>query len=101
MKHLQHAYDAIAEVQGHIDLDLKNHSVKFTVQDGPINEVGHNGLQATDILEYVKNLFFSLNKAYPCQENRNTITHLNKALFQQKLRTSDREKRNVEGTSAI
>ena len=31
--------------------------VKFTIQSDPIKEVGVNGIQAVDMLEYVKYLF--------------------------------------------
>ena len=95
MKHLQEAQ----EVEDNKYIHVKGNEVKFIIQDGPIKEVGENGCQATDMLDFVKELFTSLNNAYPCQENRNTITYLNKARFQQKLRTADREKRGVEGKS--
>lgn len=71
--------------------------VKFTIQSAPISEVGVNGCQAVDMLEYVKCLFESLNDAFPCTENEHTINHIREALVWQKARTNDRIKRNVEG----
>ena len=71
--------------------------VKFTVQSDPIGEVGVNGLQATDMLEYVKYLFESLNEAYHSDFNIQTINCLDLALIFQALRTTDRELRKVEG----
>ncbi len=71
--------------------------VSFIVQDGPIKEVGINGCQVTDMLEYVKHLYISLNAAFPCDENASTINCIEDALFWQKKRTADREKRGVEG----
>lgn len=71
--------------------------VKFTVQSDPISEVGVNGCQASDILEYVKCLFESLNQAFPCRENDLTITKIEEALHWQEARTKNRIKRGVEG----
>lgn len=71
--------------------------VSFTIQSDPIGEVGINGVQAVDILEYSKCLFESLNDAFPCQENEATITLIKDALGWQEKRTNDRLKRNVEG----
>jgi len=71
--------------------------VKFTVQSDPVSAVGVNGLQAVDMLEYVKNLFKSLNDTFPCRENSITITKIEEAIFWQEARTRDRLKRGVEG----
>ena len=73
--------------------------VKFTIQSDPIGEAGINGCQASDMLEYVKCLFQSLNEAFPCEENAITITKLEEALHWQEARTKDREKRGVEGSN--
>ena len=48
--------------------------VKFEIQSDPIGEVGVNGCQALDMLEYTKCLFQSLNDVFPCRENALTIT---------------------------
>lgn len=80
-------------------IQVKGQEVKFIIQDGPIKEVGVNGCQANDMLEYVGELFKSLNNAYECDENHITVNAINIALDAQKLRTKDREKRKVEGTS--
>ena len=71
--------------------------VSFTVQSDPIGEVGVNGVQATDMLGYVKCLFQSLNDAFPCKENEFTISSINRALYWQEQRTKNRLKRGVEG----
>jgi hypothetical protein len=74
--------------------------VSFTIQSDPIGEVGVNGVQATDMLKYVKHLFESLNEAYSCSENAETLQHLKKAIHWQHLRTQDRKARQVEGMNA-
>lgn len=71
--------------------------VKFTIQSDPISEVGVNGCQAVDMLEYVKCLFQSLNDKFPCRENALTITKIEEAIHWQDARTKDRQKRKVEG----
>lgn len=71
--------------------------VSFAIQSDPVKEVGINGVQAVDMLEYVKNLFVSLNEAFPCRENALTITKIEEALHWQEARTKDRQKRGVEG----
>lgn len=75
--------------------------VKFTIQSDPIGEVGINGVQATDMLEYVKCLFQSLNDAFPCRENALTITKIEEAIHWQEARTKDRLKRQVEGQNKL
>jgi hypothetical protein len=71
--------------------------VTFVVQSDPVSIVGVNGLQAVDMLEYVKCLFQSLNEAYPCRENALTITKIEEAIHWQHARTRDRVLRGVEG----
>ena len=77
-------------------IDNKLH---VTLQDGPIQEVGVNGIQVTELLELVTEMYRSLNKAYPCRENSLSITKLEEALHWQEARTRDRVKRKVEGTN--
>lgn len=71
--------------------------VKFTIQSDPVSEVGINGCQAVDMLEYTKCLFQSLNEDFPCRENAFTITKIEEAIHWQEARTKDRINRNVEG----
>lgn len=71
--------------------------ISFTIQSDPIKEVGINGLQASDLLEYTKFLFESLNDAFPCHENVMTIKNIEAAIKWQEARTEDRQKRGVEG----
>jgi hypothetical protein len=71
--------------------------VCFAIQSDPISEVGVNGVQASDMLEYVKCLFESLNEAFPCKENENTIGMIEEAIYWQEARTKNRVKRGVEG----
>lgn len=74
-------------------------SLAFTLQNGPIGEVGKNGCQVTDILRVCRVIYQGLNDKYPCAENADTISYLNAAISVQDLRTRNRTARGVEGTS--
>lgn len=75
-------------------------SVAFTIQNGPVKEVGKNGCQVVDMIAVAKHMIEQLNKNFPCRENSVTITKLDEALMWQERRTKDRESRGVEGHSA-
>jgi hypothetical protein len=85
------------EIENAQDEKGKAPIVSFTIQSDPIGEVGVNGIQAVDMLEYVKYLFESLNDAFPCRENALTITKIEEAIHWQHARTRDRINRKVEG----
>lgn len=74
-------------------------SISFTVQNGPIKEVGLNGCQVNEIIETAKVILEGLNKKFPCRENSSAITKLDEALMWLEKRTKDRESRGVEGES--
>ena len=74
-------------------------SLSFTIQDGPIKEVGKNGCQVEDIIAVAKHIIEQLNAKYPCRENAMMITKLDEAIMWSKKRTEDRKNRNVEGLS--
>lgn len=111
MRHVEKAFNKlVAETTGEVPLildfiklenveDVKGVApiVSFTIQSDPISEVGVNGVQALDMLKYVKCLFESLNEAFPCRENSLTITKIEEAIHWQYARTKDRLRRNVEG----
>jgi hypothetical protein len=100
---MQHLHNALVDYRGsdgtyhdtYILVD--ENQVTFTIQDGPIGDVGVNGIQVTDMLEFVKEVYKSLNHAFPCRENSITITKIEEAIHWQDARTKDRESRGVEG----
>jgi hypothetical protein len=71
--------------------------VSFQIQSGPIGEVGLNGCQHVEMIEFVKCLIQLFNKNVPCRENDMSIIRLDEALKWQELRTIVREKNGVEG----
>ena len=74
-------------------------SVSFELQDGPIKEVGVNGVQIDDVIEWAKGVIEGFNQRFPCRENSMIITKLDEALLWSAKRKMDREKRKVEGTN--
>jgi hypothetical protein len=72
-------------------------SLSFTIQNGPIKEVGVNGCQVDTLIEAAKLIIEGLNKNFPCIENNMMMHHLDEALDWSDKRKKDREKRNVEG----
>jgi hypothetical protein len=98
-----HEYKIITQIDTPKGIETYNHSIKF--QDGPIKEVGINGIQNEDLLrilidrlEYLQGMD---NGRYACQENYDTKILLGVALRQQELRTKKRTQRGVEGTNNI
>ena len=77
------------------------HRVTFQIQNGPIKEVGVNGCQIDDVINWAKETIEGFNKAYPCRENSIVITKLDEALLWLAKRKADREKRNVEGLNKV
>lgn len=82
-----------------IYLRQDKNSLSFTIQNGPIKEVGVNGCQVDTIIEAAKLIIEGLNKNFPCRENAVAITKLDEALLWLMKRKIDRENRNVEGTN--
>lgn len=74
-------------------------SISFTLQNGPIKEVGVNGCQVTEMIWVALEIIKGLNEKFPCRENAITITKLEEALMWQDKRSKDREARGVEGLS--
>lgn len=90
-----------AEVRPHNFIYVRNdkNSISFTIQNGPVKEVGVNGCQVDEIIHTAKLILEGLNKNHPCRENASAITKLDEALMWLNKRTEDRNARGVEGTS--
>lgn len=69
-------------------------------QEGPINEVGVNGVCNEDLIHMVICRLEHFQKSeYSSRDNALAITHLEDALLRLRKRTIGRENRGVEGTS--
>ena len=74
-------------------------SLSFTLQNGPVKEVGVNGCQVDTIIKAATVMLEGLNKNFPCRENAVAITKLQEAAMWLEKRRKDREVRGVEGFS--
>ena len=72
-------------------------SLSFTLQNGPVKEVGVNGCQVDTLIEAAKLIIEGLNKNFPSRENAMVITKLDEALLWLFKRKIDRDLRGVEG----
>lgn len=67
-------------------------------QEGPVNEVGVNGVFTPDLLNIVLcNLEHFQNSDFACEENARAIEHINAALDALRERTEKRRARGVLG----
>jgi len=82
-----------------IAVDDATNSILFKIQNGPIKENGVNGCQVDTLIAASRMIIERLNKNFHCYENDNIIGLLCQAEMWLKERKSNREKRNVEGTS--
>lgn len=83
----------------HIYLRKDKNSLSFTLQNGPIKEVGTNGCQIDTFIEAAKAIIEGLNAKFPCYENVRAIEGLKDALKALDDRKKNREARGVEGKS--
>ena len=74
-------------------------SISFTLQKGPIKEVGVNGCQVGTLILAAQLILEGLNRERPCYENENAINNLVSAALWLAQRKINREARGVEGTS--
>lgn len=71
-------------------------------QKGPIKECGVNGVANEDLMAMVIDRLQSFQESpYKCRENAIALTKIEEALLWLRKRTTDRERRNVEGTHNI
>lgn len=97
VRRLGEDYDLFAPIV----IEERSNTILFTIQNGPIKEVGVNGCQVDTIIEAAKLIILGLNKAYPCDENSCAIAHLDSALVWLDKRKKEREKRGVEGKNEL
>ena len=71
-------------------------------QNGPISEVGVNGLTHEALLAIVADRLRSFQKGpYACKANACALTHIEEAMHWLQQRTIERMRRGVEGTHAV
>lgn len=83
-----------------VGVDVHSRGVTFTGQRGPVGEVGVNGCQIDQMIEFARKTLEVFNMKVPSRETSLAITKLQEAEMWLKERTRVREERGVEGTSA-
>lgn len=85
--------------------DEPNHPHRFvnlTYQNGPIKEVGTNGITEQSLLAVIIDRMQCFQKGpYSCRENAIALTKLEEALHWMEHRTKARQSRGVEGTHEV
>jgi hypothetical protein len=85
-------------------LDNSNGDILANInfQEGPIKEVGLNGITEEELIHILIDRYSEFQKSeFNCIENEESINLLVKILDIQRTRTNDRKKRNVEGTYKV
>lgn len=71
-------------------------------QNGPINDVGVNGVTHESLLAVVADRLRSFQKGpYSCKANACALTHIEEAMHWLQQRTIERMRRGVEGTHVV
>ncbi len=83
-----------------IDLVPANKYWDISFQNGPIKEVGFNGLSSEVLLAICIDRLRSFQAGpFSCRDNALALTHLEESLMWLQKRTRDRMTRGVEGTN--
>lgn len=78
------------------------HRAVILFQNGPISEVGVNGLTHEALLAIVADRLRSFQKGpFSCKANACALTHIEEALHWLQQRTIERMRRGVEGTHTV
>jgi hypothetical protein len=93
--------EAVAPKTTFLTYEQKERFMPIKFQDGPINEVGVNGVQVDDVLFKCLEKLQGFNGNFPCTENTNAIQHLQETLFWLRQRRENRVARGVEGFNKL
>lgn len=86
----------------HYEASFGSETYLIRFQDGPIKEVGTNGLTHEVLLAIIEDRLIGFQSGpYACRENALALTKIQEAMMWLKKRTSDRLFRGVEGTHAV
>lgn len=89
-------------VEGHTyDVVAGSHFTRIEFQNGPIREVGVNGLTNEALLSILIHRLKFLDSKFPCLENQLAIEGCEKAFDALEERTLARIARGVEGKSVV
>ncbi len=95
-----HVYTIFLDESKRNDPNDKTVHQTISFQNGPINEVGVNGISNEALITIVIDRMRGFQSGqFACRENALALTKLEESLMWLQKRTSDRLKRGVEGTS--
>lgn len=88
------------QVEGHrYDILAGSNTSTVLFQNGPVKEVGVNGVTNEALLAVLIHRTKFLDAKFPCDENKRAIQHLEEALVNLEVRTARRIARGVEGVN--
>lgn len=88
------------QVEGHhYDILAGANTSTVLFQNGPVKEVGVNGVTNEALLAILIHRTKFLDAKFPCDENKRAIQHLEEALVNLEVRTARRIARGVEGVN--
>lgn len=96
-----HLFEKEIRPKNFIYIRHDTNSLSFTLQNGPVKEVGVNGCQVDTLIDAAYEILSGLNNKFPCGYNEVAMQNLETALFALRARKSDREARGVEGYSKM
>jgi hypothetical protein len=92
----------VYQVNGYHAKDVDETAVVIRFQNGPINEVGVNGLTQEVLLAIVADRLRSFQSgSFACRENALALTKIEEAQHWLQQRTIARMRRGVEGTNRV
>lgn len=96
-----HVYRTIYNVRGH-EGGVEGEEQEIRFQNGPIQEVGVNGVTNESLLSIVRHRLQGFQSGpYACRENALALTKIEEALHWLHHRTRERDARGVEGTNKV
>lgn len=97
-----HEYRVMYRAKSEISDWTVPHEQRISFQNGPIKEVGINGITNEVLLAIVIDRLEGFQSSkWACQENADALGCLNRALAYLESRTKAREARGVEGTHQV
>lgn len=82
-------------------LDFEDNLLAIQFQNGPIKEVGVNGVQIETLVHIYSRIVEEFNKKFPHPENDVILKHAKGIIEATKRRKKERESRGVEGQSKL
>lgn len=97
-----HIYQAHFDYKNGYDLFPQGVVQRFDFQNGPIKEVGTNGITHEVLLAIIIDRLEGFQRGeWACEENAQVLGHLREALAILEVRTKLRDERGVEGTHEV